>query len=43
MAEMHDEALRRSTSDGQDWAELKKTARKVIESCLEFADGMESA
>lgn len=42
-AELHDVALRRGASDCHDWADLEKTARKMVESSLEFADRMESA
>ena len=35
---MHDTALRRGTSGCHDWAELEKTARKIVESSLKLAD-----
>lgn len=40
--EMHDAALRRGASGCHDWAELEKTARKMVESSLELADRVES-
>jgi transposase-like protein len=43
MAEMHDAALRKGASGCHGWAELVKTARKMVESSLELADRMESA
>lgn len=43
MAETRDAALRRGASGVHDWAELEKAARKMIESSLELADGVESA
>lgn len=43
MAEMHDAALRRGAAGCHDWAELENTARKMIESSLEIADGVEAA
>lgn len=33
-AELHDTALRRGASSCHDWAELEKTARKIVESSL---------
>ena len=42
MAEMHDAALRKGASGRHDWAELEKTARKMVESSLELADRVES-
>ena len=42
-AELHDTALRRGASGCHDWAELEKTARKIIESSLKLADRMWSA
>ena len=38
MAELHDAALRRGASCCHDWAELEKTAGKMVESSLELAD-----
>ena len=35
MAELHDAALRRGASCCHDWAELEKTAGKMVESSLE--------
>lgn len=43
MAEMRDVALRKGASGGHFWVELEKTARKMIESGLELADGAEAA
>lgn len=43
MAELHDAALRRGASCCHDWAELEKTAGKMVESSLELADRVESA
>lgn len=43
MAEMHDAALRKGASGRHDWAELEKTAGKMVESSLELADRVESA
>ena len=43
MAEMHDPALRRGAVGCHDWAELENTARKMVESSLEIADGVEAA
>lgn len=43
MAEMHDAAFRMSAAGEHDWAELEKTARKMIESSLELADSVEAA
>ena len=43
MAEMHDAALRRGAAGCHDWVGLENTARKMIESSLEIADGMEAA
>lgn len=43
MAEMHDAAHRRGASGSHDWAELEKTIRKMNESGLELADGVEAA
>lgn len=42
-AKLHDTALRRGASGCHDWAELEKTARKIVESSLELADRVESA
>lgn len=42
MAEMHDAALRKGASGRHDWAELEKTAGKMVESSLELADRVES-
>lgn len=42
MAEMHNAALRKGASGRHDWAELEKTARKMVESSLELADRVES-
>ena len=43
MAELHDAAQRRGASCCHDWAELEKTAGKMVESSLELADRVESA
>lgn len=43
MAEMHDAELRRGALGCHDWAELGKTDRKMVESSLELADGVETA
>lgn len=43
MAEMHDAAHQRGASSRHNWAELEKTARKMNESGLELADGVEAA
>lgn len=43
MAKMHDATLRKDASGCHDRAELEKTARKMVESNLELADGVESA
>ena len=43
MTELHDAAHRRGASSRHDWAELEKTARKMNESGLELADGVEAA
>ena len=43
MAEMHDTALRRGASGRHNWAEPERTARKMVESSLEFANRVESA
>lgn len=43
MAEMHDAAFRMGAAGEHDWAELEKTARKMIESSLELADSVEAA
>lgn len=43
VAEMHEAALRRGTSGCHDWAELERTAKKMVESNLEIADRVESA
>lgn len=40
---MHETALRRGASSCHDWAELEKTARKIVESSLKLADRMGSA
>lgn len=42
MAEMHDAAFRMGAAGEHDWAELEKTARKMIESSLELADSVEA-
>ena len=43
MAEMHDAELRRGALGCHDWAEPGKTDRKMVESSLELADGVETA
>lgn len=43
MAEMHDATHQRGASSRHDWAELEKTARKMNESGLKLADGVEAA
>ena len=43
MAKMHDATLRKDASGCHDRAELEKTVRKMVESNLELADGVESA
>lgn len=43
MAEMHDAELWRGALGCHDWAELGKTDRKMVESSLELADGVETA
>ena len=43
MAEMHDATFRMGAAGEHDWAELEKTARKMIESSLELADSVEAA
>lgn len=43
MTEMRDAELRRCASGCHDWAELGETARKMVESSLELADGVETA
>lgn len=43
MTEMRDAELRRGASGCHDWAELGDTARKMVESSLELADGVETA
>lgn len=43
MTEMHDAVLRKGASGCHDWAELEKTARKIVEFSFELADRVESA
>lgn len=43
IADLHDAELRRGALGCHDWAELEKTDRKMVESSLELADGVETA
>ena len=40
---MHEAPLRAEASGEHDWVELEGAARRVIESSLELADGVEAA
>lgn len=43
MVEMHEAPLRAEASGEHDWARLEGAARRMIESSLELADGVEAA
>lgn len=43
MVEMHEAPLRAEASGEHDWAGLEGAARRMIESSLELADGVEAA